>query len=102
MMRNQTLLWHIPYHTITHIPVSLTLHTVFPQTLQSGPILLNLLTSYTVISPSLSLFLSHSLSKQDVCVSAELPEADQHKADDQIAGLWSAHFSQRCDRLTWI
>lgn len=51
---------------------------------------------------SLCLFLHCSLSKQDVWVSAELPQAEQHKADDQIAGLWSAQFSQRCDRLSGI
>lgn len=45
----------------------------------------------TTPSPSFSnelfLFLSHSLSKQDVYVSVGLPETDQYKADDQIAGL---------------
>lgn len=34
-------------------------------------------------------FLSSSLSKQDVCVSAGQPGAERHKADDQIAALWS-------------
>lgn len=38
---------------------------------------------------SLRSFLSCSLSKQDVCVSTGQPGAEQHKADDQIAALWS-------------
>lgn len=47
-------------------------------------------------------FLSHSLSKQDVCVSVGPAAAEQHKADQQIARLRSAQFSQRCGRLTGI
>lgn len=46
-------------------------------------------TSLQFLFFSLRSFLSCSLSKQDVCVSAGQPGAEQHKADDQIAARWS-------------
>lgn len=60
-------------------------HCVFAQSLQSVPSLVHLLSIYTGISLFPSFSFSHSLSKQDVCVSVGLTRPVQSWWSDSMA-----------------